>query len=246
MRVPPEHIVPDWPAPPGVRGIVTTRSGGVGAGAHASFNLGQRAGDDPRAVARNRELARTWLPAEPVWLRQVHGSVVVDAATVPAGEEPQADAAFTRAPRVVCAVLVADCMPVLLAATDGSVVGAAHAGWRGLAGGVIEATLEAMQVRARDVLAFLGPAIGPHAYEVGEEVRDAFVAHGAGAESAFTPTRPRHWLLDLYAIARQRLAAQGVRSVSGGTFCTYSDPGRFFSFRRERTTGRMAAFIWRE
>lgn len=208
-------IVPDWPAPACVRALVTTRGEG-----------------EPQ------------LPAAPTWLRQVHGTGVVDAASV-AGE-PQADASVARTPGVVCAVKAADCMPVLLADEAGSVVGAAHAGWRGLAAGVIEATVEAMQVPPRTLLAWLGPAIGPKVYEVGEEVRAAFLARDARAGSAFVPNRPGHWLLDLYAVARQRLAARGVTRVYGGGYCTYSDAVRFPSYRRERTRERIAAFVWLE
>ena len=208
-------IVPDWPAPARVRALVTTRG----------------EGDPP-------------LPAAPVWLRQVHGTQVVDA-TLAAGE-PQADASFARAPRIVCAVRAADCMPVLLADDAGSVVGAAHAGWRGLADGVIEATIDAMRAPGQTLIAWLGPAIGPRVYEVGEEVRAAFLARDAQAATAFAPNRPGHWLLDLYAVARQRLAARGVTRIHGGSFCTYSEPERFPSYRRDGTRERIAAFVWLE
>lgn len=208
-------IVPDWPVPPGVRALVTTR-GEV---------------DPP-------------LPGAPAWLRQVHGTGVVDAGT--AAGEPQADASFARSANVVCAVRSADCLPVLLADDAASVVGAAHAGWRGLAAGVLEATVDAMRVEPRTLLAWLGPAIGPKVYEVGEEVRAAFLARDARAAAAFTPHRPGHWLLDLYLAARQRLAARGVTRVFGGGLCTYSDPARFPSYRRERSRERIAAFVWLE
>jgi YfiH family protein len=209
-------IIPDWDAPPGVRALVTTR------------------GDGPPA-----------LPAAPAWLRQVHGTRVVDAVGV-SGERPQADASFARAPNVVCAVQAADCMPVLLADDAGRVVAAAHAGWRGLAAGVIEAALDAMQVPGERAIAWLGPAIGPSRYEVGDEVRAAFLARDPAAGAAFAAGRPGHWLLDLYAIARQRLAARGVARVQGGGLCTYSDPARFPSWRRDRTQERFAAFVWLE
>jgi purine-nucleoside/S-methyl-5'-thioadenosine phosphorylase / adenosine deaminase len=209
-------IIPDWDAPPGVRALVTTR------------------GDGPPA-----------LPGAPAWLRQVHGTRVVDAAGV-GGERPQADASFARAPGVVCAVQAADCMPVLLADEAGRVVAAAHAGWRGLAAGVIEAALAAMQIPGERAIAWLGPAIGPERYEVGEEVRAAFVGRDADAAAAFAASRPGHWRLDLYAIARQRLAACGVARVRGGGWCTYSDPARFPSWRRDRTEERFAAFVWLE
>ena len=185
---------------------------------------------------------RPLLPAEPAWLKQVHGTVVLEADGV--SGRPEADAAYTRSPGVVCVVGAADCMPVLLAQDDGSVVGAAHAGWRGLCAGVIEATLDAMQSAPERTVAWLGPAIGPRVYEVGDEVRDAYLDRDAAAASAFSATRPGHWLLDLYAVARQRLAARGVQRVSGGGFCTFSDAARFHSFRRDRTTERMAALIW--
>ena len=243
-----EPIVPDWPVPARVRSLVTTRSGGVSVGGYASLNLAARSGDDPRAVSENRARLRAMLPAQPRWLRQVHGTAVVDAgreSAEPFGE-PQADASVTRAAGVVCAVLVADCMPVLIADAAGRAAGVVHAGWRGLAHGVIERTLDALGGDPRELLAWLGPAIGPRVYEVGDEVRAAFVAHDPVAQRAFRAVRPGHWLLDLYAIARQRLAARGVTRVSGGGFCTYSEPGRFFSFRRERESGRMAALIWLE
>ena len=223
----PETILPDWPAPPGVGSLVTTRA----------------LGDVRDAAVRTRLGAR--VPSGPVWLRQVHGTAVVDAATIPPGATPEADASFSREPGIVCAVMAGDCMPVLLAARDGSVVAAAHAGWRGLCTGVIESTIEAMAVHGRDVLAYLGPAIGPQAYEVGAEVRAAFVGKDVAAAGAFVPTRPGHWRLDLYAIARQRLAAIGVESVSGGTHCTWSEPGLFYSYRRDKAAERMAGCIWR-
>jgi hypothetical protein len=182
------------------------------------------------------------LPGEPVLLKQVHGITVVEADRVTG--KPEADASFTRAAGVVCAVGAADCMPVLLAHDDGSVIGAAHAGWRGLCAGVIEATLDAMRVDPAQTLAWLGPAIGPRVYEVGAEVREAYLARDAQSASAFTPSRPGHWLLDLYGVARQRLEARGVTRVYGGGFCTYTDAARFHSYRRNRTTERMSALIW--
>jgi len=208
-------LVPDWPAPARVRARVTTRG----------------EADPP-------------LPAAPAWLRQVHGTRVVDAAL--ARDEPQADASVARTPGAVCVVKAADCLPVLLADDSGSVVGAAHAGWRGLAAGVLEATVSEMGVPGERLLAWLGPAIGPAHYEVGAEVRDAFLARDTAAEGAFTPNRPGHWLLDLYAAARQRLAACGLTRVHGGGLCTYSDPARFPSWRRDRTRERIAAFVWLE
>jgi YfiH family protein len=187
------------------------------------------------ALPSAREKLRRLLPAEPSWLRQVHGTTVSDG-----GQPREADASFTRKSGTVCAVMMADCMPVLFADEAGTVVAAAHAGWRGLGSGVLEATLRAMKVPADKVLCWLGPAIGPQAYEVGEDVLKAY----AGYESAFTPNRPGHWLLDLYAVARQRLKSAGVTRVYGGDLCTYTEKDRFFSFRRDRTAARMAALIW--
>jgi polyphenol oxidase len=219
-----ELIVPDWPVPARVRALVTTRA------------LGDMKSTEGRARLRQ------YLPSEPKWFKQVHGISVVDAAT--AGTGVAADASFTREEGVVCTAMAADCMPVLLAHDGGEVVGIAHAGWRGLCAGVIEATVAAMGAPAGRVIAWLGPAIGPDAYEIGEEVRAAFLQHDAHAAGAFRPTRPGHWHLDLYAIARQRLAAQGVARVSGGGFCTASDSSRFFSYRRDKASERMAAAVW--
>jgi hypothetical protein len=242
-----EPIIPDWPAPARVRALVTTRAGGVSTGAYASLNLGSRCGDDPDAVAENRKRLAALLPSEPVWMRQVHGIAVADAdAARASGVEPEADAAVAREAGTVCAVLVADCMPVFFADEAGSVVAVAHAGWRGLSAGVLDATLDAMRVPAASVVAWLGPAIGARVYEVGDEVRAAFLAHDGSAAQAFAPTRPEHWLLDLYAVARQRLAARGVERVYGRGFCTFTERERFFSYRRERASGRMAAVVWLE
>jgi YfiH family protein len=238
-----EWIVPQWPAPGRVRALVTTRAGGVSAGPYASLNLGTRVGDEPDCVERNRALLRSCLPAEPRWLRQVHGTRVVAARDV--GPDAEADAAVSSTANVVCAVLVADCLPVLLCDQAAEVVAVAHAGWRGLSAGVIEATVRAMQVPARAVMAYLGPGIGSRAYEVGAEVREAFLRHDRGAAEAFAPAAEGKFFADLCVLARQRLAACGVASVFGGGFCTASD-ARFFSFRRDRITGRMAGLIWLE
>jgi purine-nucleoside/S-methyl-5'-thioadenosine phosphorylase / adenosine deaminase len=236
-------IRPDWPAQVGA--AVTTREGGASAGRYAGLNLGLRGGDDEPAVRENRRRLQALLPSPPAWLRQVHGTRVADADAVRAGgTEPEADAAVARRPGTVCAVLVADCMPVLLADEAATVVGVAHAGWRGLCGGVLEATVGAMRVEPGKLMAWLGPAIGPRVYEVGDEVREAFLARDRAAAQAFRAARPGHWLLDLYAVARQRLAASGVVRVHGGGLCTYSDPARFYSYRRDGSTGRMAALIW--
>jgi YfiH family protein len=238
----PEWLRPQWAAPDRVRSIMTTRAGGVSHGAYASLNLSERVGDDPFAVEQNRAVLRAALPHDPVWLHQVHGVEVVDAAAVTA--PVTADAAWTRGHRVVCAVQVADCMPVLLADRAGTVVGIAHAGWRGLAAGVIERTVAAMRSPGAALVAWLGPAIGQDAFEVGPEVRAAFADEDPGAATAFRPGAPGKWHADLAALARRRLARLGVTDIAGGTWCTYADQARFFSYRRSRTTGRMAALVW--
>ena len=244
MKLPhPDWIVPGWPAPANVKALITTRAGGVSKGPFASFNLGLRTGDDPQAVAANRDRLNSLLPQQPSWLRQVHGTSVIEADTL-AGR-PEADAGIARRPGTVCAVLVADCIPVLLADRAGTTIAIAHAGWRGLAGGVIENTARRMAVDPRGLIAYLGPGIGPGAFEVGADVRDAFLACDADAAAAFTPHAAGKWLADLFLLARQRLRRAGVGEIHGGALCTYSNARRFFSYRRERTTGRMAALIWR-
>ncbi|UPG85067.1 peptidoglycan editing factor PgeF [Luteibacter aegosomatis] len=234
-------IRPEWEAPVGA--AVSTRQGpGVSEGPYARFNLGLRSGDDVDAVRANRAALVTalGLPGEALWLRQVHGTAVAEA--VPGAEEPEADAAVASGPGRVLAILTADCLPVLFVSSDGRTIGAAHAGWRGLAAGVLERTVERMA--AHGVQAWLGPAIGAVSYEVGEEVRAAFVDGDAGAASAFTATRPGHWLCDLYALARRRLAAAGVGRVSGGGFDTFTDE-RLYSYRRDGAkSGRFASLIW--
>ena len=242
-RIDPDWIVPDWPAPANVRALITTRAGGSSQGAFASMNLGLRSGDEAATVTANRDRLRDVLPQAPRWLRQVHGPRVVDADDLEG--EVEADASVSRRANTVCALLVADCIPVLLADAAGSVVAAAHAGWRGLAGGVVENTIKRMAVDPGTIIAYLGPGIGPRAFEVGTDVRDAFVARDAGAASAFAPHAPGKWLADLFALARRRLSSAGVRSIHGGGDCTYSNPKRFYSYRRDRTTGRMAALVWR-
>lgn len=233
-----------WPAPQNVRAFTTLRHGaGASQSPFDTFNLGLRSGDDVQVVARNRVelIERFALPSAPRWLQQVHGTAV---AIEPGFDEPEADAAITRTPGTVLAILTADCMPVVFATDDGSEVGAAHAGWRGLAGGVLEATVAAMRTSPANIIAWLGPTAGPQAYEIGQEVLDAFVAHDPRAASAFTATRPGHWRIDLYALARQRLADAGIGRVSGGDLCTITDPQRFFSHRRDQRTGRMATLAW--
>ncbi len=237
-------IVPDWPAPAGVRAFVTTRTGGVSAGPYASLNLATHVADDAVAVAENRRRLRAHLPAEPLWLAQVHGATVVRADD--AVEGAKADAAFTRRMGRVCAILTADCLPVLLCNDVGTVVAAAHAGWRGLAGGVIEAAVRATNEPPARLLAWLGPAIGPQAFEVGAEVRAAFLAHAPDAAAAFAAQENGKWLADLYRLAELRLNALGVLRVHGGGRCTFLEADSFYSYRREKTTGRMASLIWLE
>ena len=239
-------IVPEWPAPARVRAFVTTRTGGVSAGDYASMNLGLRSGDAPSNVEGNRAIVRGLLPAEPRWLAQVHGAQVAVHARADAGAVPTADAAVAAAPGLVCAVLTADCMPVLLCDESGGRVAVAHAGWRGMAAGVIENAVRAMGVEPARLLAWMGPAIGPGAFEVGPEVREAFVAGDAGADEAFRAHRPGKYMADLYALARRRLDRAGVARVSGGAYCTYTETERFFSYRREKRSGRMGAFVWIE
>ena len=287
-------LIPDWPAPARVRALITTRAGGVSAPPYAALNLGTHVGDEPAAVAENRRRLAEHLPAEPVWLDQVHGVSVYHADSRPAFDPatagalcldpgsagptdpgapdrsrpgrsapgtgaprpagsgspdvaaapPAADAAVTRTPGRVLAVLTADCLPVLLCDRAGGVAAVAHAGWRGLVAGVLEATVAATEVPPSTLLAHLGPAIGPTAFEVGAEVRAGFLTHDPAAAGAFVPNGPGKWLADLYFLARLRLAAAGVSAVSGGGLCTYHDSERFYSYRRDGRTGRMATLIW--
>jgi len=237
----PDWIRPDWPAPAGVCALSTMRRGGVSRAPWSSLNLGDHVGDDAAAVAANRASLRRELPGDPLWLTQVHGTRCVDAATAAPGIE--ADASFTRRRGVVCAVLTADCLPVLLCDDKASVVAVAHAGWRGLAAGVIEATVAAMGEPGERLMAWLGPAIGPRAFEVGGEVRERFVAADPSAAEAFSATGDK-WLCDLHALARQRLAALGIGRVTGIDGCTVGDGENYFSYRRDGATGRMATLIW--
>lgn len=241
MSIPFDWIRPDWPAPAKVRACVTTRTTGGSQSPFASFNLGDHVGDDPSQVQSNRDWLAQQLNCTPVWLEQVHGVAVVEAqpATVAV-----ADASWSRTPGVACSIMSADCLPVLFADRAGTCVAAAHAGWRSLVGGVLENTLAAMQIAPEQTLVWLGPAIGPQVYEVGPEVREAFLAQHAQAEAAFVPSvRTGHWLADLYLLARTRLAAAGVQAVYGGGFCTLTDQ-RFYSYRRNAVTGRMASLVW--
>jgi YfiH family protein len=235
-------LVPDWPAPATVHALSTLRTGGVSTGPFASWNLAGHVGDGPEPVARNRALlrARLQLPGEPAWLEQVHGRGVREAGR----DRGRADASYTGERGTVCAVLTADCLPVLFCRRDGNRVAAAHAGWRGLAAGVLEATVAALDCPAEEIMAWLGPAIGPEAFEVGPEVRAEFVGENPAAAAAFRPSGGDRYLTDLYALARDRLAAQGVEAVYGGGWCTYRESERFFSYRRDGVTGRMATLIW--
>jgi len=242
-----DFIVPNWPAPIRVKALQTTRAGGVSEAPYMSLNLGAHVNDNPIAVAKNRQLLSPYLPSEPVWVNQVHGVEVIDAAASSCLQN--ADASFTTRPNVVCVTMTADCLPVLLCDKKGTVVAAVHAGWRGLCDGVIEAAITKMQVPAGEILAWLGPAIGPDAFEVGDDVREQFIAKDSQAALAFKPLGDK-WLCNMYLIATQRLNAQGVTEIFGAgvneDFCTYSDEARFFSFRRDNVTGRMATMIWLE
>jgi YfiH family protein len=255
-------ITPDWPAPKNVRALVTTRHGGVSTAPWTSFNLASHVGDDPAAVLNNRACLRERLPSEPPWLTQTHGTVCVDAATAAAGVA--ADASFTRQRGVVCAVLTADCLPVLLCDEAGTVISAVHAGWRGLADGVIEASVARMDTPGARLMAWLGPAIGPAAFEVGADVRDVFLAHDAAAAQAFAASGEGKWLCDIYLLACQRLQALNISrihslpaarrtasadfsadsSAQSAACCTVTEADRFYSFRRDGVTGRMASCIW--
>ena len=241
----PSWFAPDWPAPLRVRCLSTTRWGGVSRGHYASFNLADHVGDDPCAVAENRTKLAEEVGAELLWLRQVHGTRVIDAAASMPGRE-EADASLVRHAGVACVVMTADCLPVLFCDREGRVVAAAHAGWRGLLAGVLEATVAAMKVPAGDVMAWFGPAIGPASFEVGEEVREAFVAAFPDSATAFVAGKSGKWLADIYMLARQRLQRAGVTRIFGGTCCTVRDGDRFFSYRRDGQTGRMATAIWLE
>ena len=239
-------MVPDWPAPARVRSLITMRRGGARHPPYNGFNLATHVGDNPLAVAANRARLRLLLPSEPRWLDQVHGcDVVVIDGHEREGEVSRADASLTRMPNEVCVVMTADCLPVLLCDRFGVVVAAVHAGWRGLCNGVIEQTVVRMGVPAETLLAYLGPAIGPQAFEVGDEVRTAFLARDAAAEACFKAHVPGKWWADLYALAKQRLAAIGVLGVFGGGACTFSDADSYFSYRRDGArSGRMASLIW--
>ena len=250
-------LVPNWPALPQIGAFCTTRGGGVSKAPFNSLNLGRYVNDEPLAVSENRARVRTLLPTEPVWLKQVHGTRVWDADLAHGAEVIEADAAVTTKINTVLTVMAADCLPVLISDPEGNVIGAAHAGWRGLLGGVLENTVDAMQAKtglgnASQYLAWLGPAIGPRAFEVGEEVRVAFEAYGkehdlpvpAEAFNAIDGKPGKYWA-NLYQLARQRLASRGINHLYGGEFCTVRNQADFFSHRRDGLSGRFAAFIWR-
>jgi len=238
------YITPDWPVPKQVCALQTTRQGGISVAPYDSFNLGIHVGDDPVRVNRNRMMLGSVMPSEPVWLEQVHGTIVANADM--ADCLVQADACIARQRGSVCVVMTADCLPVLLCDTQGSVVGAAHAGWKGLAAGVIEATVEAMNIKPKNLMAWLGPAISQPAFEVGDEVRDAFVSAHPQAALAFVSGQQGKWLADIYALARLRLNALGITEIYGGVDCTFSEEDKYYSYRRDGVTGRMGTFIWLE
>lgn len=241
-----DWIVPAWSGPAGVRAFFTTRRGGVATGTASAFDLGAAqppAGAADTAIAENRRRLREWLPADPTWLHQVHGSDVVTITTA-LSTPPVADAAVTRAASAVLAVRTADCLPILLSDRAGSVLAVAHAGWRGLAGGVVENTLAAMRVPPAGIVAWIGPAIGPNAFEVGPDVVAAFCDNDAAAAANFRPAREGKWMADLPGLARARLARAGVVDVAGGEWCTHTDATRFFSYRRDQGSGRMALVAW--
>ena len=242
-----DFILPNWPAPANVKALQTTRVGGVSVGSYASLNLGAHVGDNHVFVEHNRQLLAPYLPRSPVWINQVHGIEVINASSSRGLQD--ADASYSTLANVVCATMTADCLPVLLCDTKGTVVAAVHAGWRGLCDGVIEAAVHKMAVPASEVLAWLGPAIGPQSFEVGDDVRTQFIAVDPRASLAFKPHTDK-WLCDLYLLAKQRLQSIGVSQIYGATinteFCTYSEGERFYSFRRDNVTGRMASLIWLE
>ncbi len=240
----PRVLTPDWPAPSWVRACTTTRWGGGSCSPFNGLNLAGHVGDTDKAVSANRTLLKNYLglPAEPVWLRQIHGTVIINAGNTPAHQE--GDGSFTTKPGVVCAVLTADCLPVLLCDKRGARVALAHAGWRGLCAGVIESAVRALDSPGGDLLAWLGPAIGPRVFEVGPEVREAFLAQDAAASEGFTASPSGRWLADIYQLARRRLTGLGVHSIYGGGFCTFTDAASFYSYRRDGATGRMASLIW--
>jgi polyphenol oxidase len=241
-------IIPNWPVPANVKALQTTRIGGVSLTPYNSLNLGSHVKDDPIHVAHNRQLLSQFVPSEPVWLNQVHGINVVDAANTSC--QPDADASFTTRKNVVCVTMTADCLPILVCDTAGTTVASIHAGWRSLCDGVIEATIKKLDAKPANLMAWLGPAIGPNAFEVGAEVREQFMVKDAKSELAFKKHGDNQeqdkWLADIYKIATQRLNNLGVTQIYGGDHCTFTEKDQFFSFRRDGVTGRMATLIWLE
>lgn len=245
-----DWIIPEWPAPQHIKALFTTRKGGIHCdprSIYAGFNLGDHVGDDPDVVQKNRAQLCHYLPDKPRWLIQVHGNKPVWVDAIGNDDKPEGDAAISRRHGVVCAILVADCLPVFLCDEVGSVVAVAHAGWRGLAGGIIENTIQEMRrsSQSKQIFAWLGPAIGPRCFEVGKEVRSTFIQSDAQSANAFTGDgKHEKYYADLFQLARQRLAKAGVNQVFGGELCTFSDADRFYSYRRDGQTGRMAALLW--
>lgn len=240
---------PDWPAPENVKAFSTTRYGGVSAAPYDSLNLGLHVHDQASTVQQNRLIVKEALslPNEPIWLDQVHSAAVVDADRLQGHMTCKADSSVSHQKKVICTVMTADCLPVLFCDRQGTAVAAAHAGWRGLCNGILEATIRNMHCQPDQLIAWMGPAIGPTAFEVGPEVKDAFTEKHPTAKAAFQPsTNMGKWMADIYELANIRLAAAGLTSVYGGGLCTYQDADRFFSYRRDGVTGRMASLIWLE
>lgn len=241
-------ITPNWSAPAKIKAFSTTRNGGVSQAAFASLNLAHHVGDDAELVKKNRELLKTalQLPSEPFWISQVHGVNVVEIGIEKHSSPITADASYTRQTNAVCVILTADCLPILICDRKATIVAAIHAGWRGLAAGVIEQTIKALNISGDQLLAWLGPAIGPDKYEVGEDVLEKFIAIDSQAEIAFKSSSSNRWLANMYLLAKQRLISCGITAIYGGDYCTHSDEKRFFSYRRDKLTGRMATGIWLE
>lgn len=239
-----DFIFPDWPVPENIKATVTTRTGGYSQSPFNGFNLATHVEDEHDAVIKNRKMLTEalQLPSEPVWLEQVHSAVAIEASN----KNRKADASYTNQINTVCAVMTADCLPVLFCNKHGTQVAAAHAGWRGLADGILEATIDAMNEKTNELMVWMGPAIGPDVFEVGDEVRDAFIQVLPQAEQAFTQKNPGCWLADMYLLARQRLEQKGITDIYGGGYCTYTEKERFYSYRRDGKTGRMASLIWIE
>jgi len=236
-------IEPDWPAPLLVQAFTTTRQSGFSVGAYASFNLGLHVDDDPQHVEQNRSLLlkACHLPNEPIWLNQTHSATVVNAENLTTNS---ADAIYSFKPNLVCAILTADCLPILLCDKNATCVAAIHAGWRGLAAGIIENTIAALNIPTANIMAWLGPAISAKNYEVGAEVREQFLAHDKNAELAFNPDENQKWQMDIYALAKQRLNQCDVQQIYGGNYCTYQQNDLFYSHRRDKISGRIASLIW--